>query len=278
MAVRVVTDNVADLPADAIRRNGITVVPLSVLFGDVPGGERMDPDDFYRKLVESDPLPTTAAPGPGEFAKVYREIAASGDEIVVVTLSAKLSATFGAAERAIEEADLRGRVSVVDSTYATIAEGYVALSAARAAASGESRDDVVRAATETIPRVGFLAAFDTLEYLRRGGRIGAAKAFLGSVLKIHPLITMADGIVAPYGRARSRSQAVQSLVDFAVGFRTVEGLAIEHTACADDAAELRTTLQSIFPDVEILESRATPVIGTHTGPTLLVLSVLGQRS
>jgi DegV family protein with EDD domain len=278
MAVRVVTDNVADLPADLVDRFNLTIVPLAVLFGDIAGGEKMDPDEFYSKLVESDPLPTTAAPAPADFVKCYQNIVAAGDEVVVVTLSDKLSATHAAATRAVTEAGLEDKVSVVDSAMATIAEGYIAIAAAEAAASGASRDEVVAAAESTIPRVGFLAAFDTLEYLRRGGRIGAAKALLGSVLKIHPLITLTDGIVAPYGRARSRTQAIQALLAFASGFTHIERLAIEHTACADDAADLRNMLSARYPEVVIIESRATPVIGTHTGPSLLVLSVLGDRT
>lgn len=276
MAVRIVTDSVTDLPLDVVARHGMFVVPLTVLFGDESGGELMDPDAFYARLVKSDPLPTTAAPTPEAYASVYREIVEAGDEAVVVTISEKLSATFSIAERAITLAEAQGKVTIVDSTMATIAEGFVAIRAAQAAASGATRSEVAAVARETIPHVGFLAAFDTMEYLRRGGRIGAAKALLGSVLRIHPLITIQDGLVAPYGRVRSRSQAIESLVEYAAGFRTVEALAIEHTACAEDAASLRDTLVGKFPGVEIYESRATPVIGTHTGPGLLVLSVLGD--
>jgi len=229
MAVRVVTDSVADLPSDAVARNRIFVVPLPVLFGGEAGGERMDPDDFYARLAVSDPLPTTAAPNPEQYANVYREIVDAGDEAVVITISEKLSATFSVAERAISLAEAEGKVTVVDSTRATMAQGFVAIRAAEAAASGATRSDVAAAGRAVIPHVGFLAAFDTMEYLRRGGRIGAARALLGSVLRIHPLITLRDGLVAPYGRARSRSQAIESLVKYAAGFRAVEALAIEHT-------------------------------------------------
>ncbi len=276
MGVRIVTDNVADLPPDVVARYGMFVVPLPVFFGDEAGGERMDPDEFYARLIKSDPLPTTAAPNPEQYATVYREIIEAGDEVVVVTISEKLSATFSAAERAITIVEAEGKVTVVDSRMATMAQGFVAIRAAQAAATGAARSEVAAAAREAIPHVGFLAAFDTMEYLRRGGRIGAAKALLGSVLRINPLITLQDGLVAPYGRARSRSQAIESLAEYAAGFRTVEALAIEHTACAEDAVSLRETLAEKFPGVEIYESRATPVIGTHTGPGLLVLSVLGD--
>lgn len=274
MGVQVITDNVADLPADVVDRYGLHVVPLKVSFGAESGAERMDPDDFYAKLVKSDPLPTTAAPTPEEYATLYRSILGQGDDAVVVTISQKLSATQSVAERAIEIADAKGRVAVVDSGYATIAEGFVAIRAAIAAQAGATMEGAASAARDAIPNVGFLAAFDTLEYLRRGGRIGAAKALLGSVLRIHPLITIRDGVVAPYGRARSRDQAMDSLVQFVGEHTDVEMIGIEHTACAEDAAKLRRELAGRVPGAEIIESRATPVIGTHTGPDLLVVSLL----
>jgi len=213
MGVRIVTDSVADLPSDVVARHGMFVVPLPVLFEGEAGGERMDPDEFYARLIKSDPLPTTAAPNPEQYATVYREIIEAGDEAVVITISEKLSATFSAAERAITLVEAEGKVTVVDSTLATMAQGFVAIRAAQAAASGAVRSEVAAAAREAIPHVGFLAAFDTMEYLRRGGRIGAAKALLGSVLRINPLITLQDGLVAPYGRARSRSQAIEALAE-----------------------------------------------------------------
>ena len=151
MAVRIVTDSVADLPPDVVARHGIVVVPLPVLFGDEAGGERMDPDEFYARLIKSDPLPTTAAPNPEQYATVYREIIEAGDEAVVVTISEKLSATFSAAERAIALAEAEGKVTVVDSMRATMAQGFVAIRAAEAAASGAARSEVA-AAARSAPR------------------------------------------------------------------------------------------------------------------------------
>jgi DegV family protein with EDD domain len=276
MGVQVITDNVSDLPGNVVDALGIHVVPLKVSFGEEAGAENMPPDEFYARMVESDPLPTTSAPTPEEFAEVYRKVLAAGDEAVVVVISAALSATIDVANRAIELAGGEGAITVVDSTRATIAQGFVAVKAAEAAREGASREEVVAVATETIRRVGFVAAFDTLEYLRRGGRIGAARALLGSMLHIQPLVTLRNGIVAPYGRTRSRRQALEALVAFADRFTTIERLAIEHTACAEDAAQLKQMLADHHPGVPVYESRATPVIGTHTGPGLVVLSVLGD--
>ncbi len=276
MAVQVITDNVADLPWEVVEEYRLTVVPLKVSFGEESGAEKMDPDEFYARIVHSDPLPTTSAPTPEEYAEVYRRVIEVGDEIVVVTISEKLSATFEVAHHAVALAGAEGKVSVVDSTRATIAEGFVAVKAAEVALSGASRVEVVAAAKSTLPRVGFLAAFDTMEYLKRGGRIGAAKALLGSMLNIQPLVTLTDGIVSPFGRTRSRAQALNALADYTANFRSIERLAIEHTACPEDAARLKEMMCERFPEVPIYESRATPVIGTHTGPGLVVLSVLGD--
>lgn len=277
MGVTVIADNVADLPAEVASRMGIIVVPLGVQFG-LENIENLDPDLFYRRLVQCDPLPTTSAPTPEAYAAAYRAATTKGDDAVVITISKKLSATHEVALKARDIVDTECRIEVVDSGLATMAQGFVAIKAAEAAQSGAEIDAVVKIAKQTIGRVGFLAAFDTLEYLRRGGRIGAAKALLGSVLNIQPLVTLRDGLVAPFGRARSRAQALSKLVEFAGQFTRIEAFAIEHTACAADASELKVLLQEKYPEITIYESRATPVIGTHTGPGLVVLSVLGDRT
>ena len=139
------------------------------------------------------------------------------------------------------------------------------------------RDGVDLTAQNNIPRVEFHAAFDTLEYLRRGGRIGKAQALLGSVLKVHPIITLKDGVVEPAGRARSRAAVIDHLYDFAASYSRIEEMAVEDAACSDDAEQLVERLGSIFPKQRIYRSRTTPVIGTHTGPGLLLLAVMGDK-
>jgi DegV family protein with EDD domain len=277
MAVHVVTDNVADLPQEVVSDLGLTVVPLGVSFGEETGAEAMSLDVFYRRLAASDSLPTTSAPNPQAFARAYEAAAARDEDVVVITISAKLSATIDMARQARALVRSEKRIEVFDSTLAAMAEGLVVMQAAEAAKDGATVDEVLAEAERAIPRIGFLAAFDDLEYLRRGGRIGAAKALLGSLLHIHPLITLRDGIVSPYGRTRSRIQALARLTQFIEGFRSVETLAIEHTDCAADAAGLRERLAPAFPGVPIYESRATPVIGTHTGPGLVVVTAMGDR-
>jgi DegV family protein with EDD domain len=136
---------------------------------------------------------------------------------------------------------------------------------------------VIAVTHKNITRADFLAAFDTLEYLRRGGRIGRAQALLGSMLKVNPLITLKDGLVEAAGRTRSRARAIDRLYDFAAGYAHIEEMAVADTACPEDAEALVERLGAIFPREGIYRSRLTPAIGTHTGPGLLLVAILGDR-
>ena len=151
------------------------------------------------------------------------------------------------------------------------------IAAAKAAKSGANLDEVVDITHHNIHRADFRAAFDTLEYLRRGGRIGKAQAFLGSVLKVNPIIALKDGLVVPAGRERSRVRAIEHLYKFAMSYSHIEEMAIEDGACSDDAEMLAERLSSKFPKERIYRAKPSPVVGTHTGPGLLVVSVLGDR-
>jgi DegV family protein with EDD domain len=281
MAVEIVTDSVSDLPPQVAADWGITVVPLTVSFGSEVFRDGIDlgPDQFYERLADkSGVFPTTAAPSPLAFAEVFDQLAEKTDEIAVLTISTKLSGTHEAALQGRTLKKKSCRVEVIDSQLATMGQGFIALKAAQAARSGASLDEVKGVIEKNIPRSEILAAFDTLEYLRRGGRIGAAKAYLGSMLNIHPLITLKDGVVQPAGRTRSRKKAIHGLFSFVAGYSSIEELAVEYTACREDAEALIDLLGTIYPKERIYRSRMTPVIGTHTGPGLLIVAVLGDRS
>jgi DegV family protein with EDD domain len=279
VAVGIVTDSVADLSPQLVTELGVLVVPLSVRFGDEVYRDGIDltPDQFYAKLKTSKVFPNTSVPSPGDFIQVYDKLAEETDEILVILVSARLSATYEVARQSIDMMKKKCRVELLDSETATMAEGFIVMRAAKAAKSGARLDEVIEAASQTIPRVDFLAAFDTLEYLRRGGRIGRAQALLGSMLKINPLITLRDGVVEPAGRTRSRSKAMDRLYEFAAGYSRIEEMAVENTACPDEAEMLRERLGAIFPKERIHRSRMTPVIGTHTGPGLLLVVVMGDK-
>ena len=277
--VAVVTDSVADLPPQVAEEFGITVVPLVVRFGTelYRDGLDLDPDQFYGKLKTSKALPATSVPPPAAFADAYNRLAEKTNEIVVICLTSKLSATYQVALQAVGLLKKRCRIEVLDSQWAVMAQGFIAIAAAKAARAGASLDEVVDVARHTMRRVDMVAAFDTLEYLERGGRIGKAQAFLGSLLKVNPIICMKNGEVHPLARERSRVRAIGYLYDFVATFGNVEGLAVEYATDSDEADKLVQRLRSKYPQVSIYLTRTSPVIGTHTGPGLIVVSLLGDK-
>jgi len=279
VTVKIVTDSIADLPSRMVEELGITVIPLIIRFGEevFHDGVDLTTEQFYGKLAGSKVFPSTSVPSPATFAQVYDKLAEETDEILAITVSARLSATHEVALQGIELMKRKCQVEVIDSQWATMAEGFIVMEAAKAARSGASLDEVMAVARENIPRVEFQAAFDTLDYLRRGGRIGKAQAFLGTVLKINPIITLKDGLVEPAGRTRSRAKALDHLYDFAASYSRIDEMAVEDTACPDEAEELLKRLGAIFPKERIYRSKMTPAIGTHTGPGLLLVAVLGDK-
>ncbi len=277
--VAVVTDSIADLPPQVTEEFGITVVPIIVRFGTdlYRDGLDLSPDEFYKRLRGSKALPATSVPPPVAFADVYDKLAEKTNEILVVTVTSRLSGTHQVASQAVKLMKKRCRVEVLDSQSAVMAQGFITIAAARAARAGASLDEVLDVARRTMRRVDICAAFDTLEYLERGGRIGKAQAFLGSLLKVNPIIGLKDGEVHPVGRERSRAKAIDRLYDFATSFGNVEGLAVEYAADLDEANKLVQRLHSEYPQIHIYLSRTSPAIGTHTGPGLIVVTVLGDK-
>jgi DegV family protein with EDD domain len=278
-SVAIVTDSVSDLPPRVAKEFGIIVVPLVVRFGTdlYRDGLDLNPDQFYGKLRTSKVLPATSVPPPAAFADAYNKLAEKTNEIVVIALTSKLSATCQVALQAIGLMKKRCRVEVLDSQWAVMAQGFITIAAAKAAQSGASLDEVLDVARYTMRRVDMCAAFDTLEYLERGGRIGKAQAFLGSLLKVNPIIGMKDGEVYPLARERSRAKAIDYLYNFVTIFDKVEGLAVEYASDLDEANSLVQRFYSKYPQIPIYLSRTSPVIGTHTGPGLIVVSVLGDK-
>jgi len=279
VTVKIVTDSVADLPSQVIKELGITVVPLNVRFGTEVYRDGIDltAEQFYNRLKHTETLPVTSVPSPGSFAEAYDKLAEETDEILAIIVSSKLSGTYEVALQSIGLMKRECRVEVIDSQWAVMAEGFMVIAAAEAAKGGASLDEVMDITRKTIPRVDFRAAFDTLEYLRRGGRIGKAQALLGSVLKINPLITLKDGVIEPAGKTRSRAKAIDYRYNFAMSYSHIEEIAVEDAACPDEAEMLVERLSSKFPKEQIYRSRTTPVIGTHTGPGLLLVAIMGDR-
>jgi DegV family protein with EDD domain len=276
MTVRIVTDSTSDMPSEVAKELGITVVPLYVHFGSKAyrDGVELTTDEFYPKMVASEVIPTT--PTPADFAKEYDRLAKESDEILVLTISRKLSATYDSAKQAIEERESQCPVELLDSRLSLMGLGLIAIAAAKAANKGANLKDVLALTKENIPRLDMRIAFDTLEYLRRGGRIGKAQAFFGSLLKVNPILTIKDGEVYPAARERSRAKAVDYLVNFAAGYTHIEEMAVEDATTPDEADSLMERLGAKYPKEDIYRSKVSPVIGAHVGPRVLSVMVLGE--
>ena len=278
MTVRIVTDSVADVPPQVAKELGVTIVPLHVRFGTevYRYGIDLTADEFFKRLMYSEIMPVTSVPSPADYAETYDKLSEETDEILVITVTSKLSGTYDVALHSVGLMKKNCRVEVVDSKWAAMAEGLIVIACAREAQSGASLDEVQDIAHRNMTRIGMRAAFDTLKYLQRGGRIGKAQALLGSMLKINPIIMLKDGEVLPAAKERSRAKAIDYLYNFVMRYSHIEEVAIEYATTLDDVEMLAKRLDSRFPKERIYRSRASPVIGTHTGPGLLIVSVLGD--
>jgi DegV family protein with EDD domain len=279
MPVKIVTDSVSDIPAQVVKELGITIIPVLVRFGEdvYRDGIDISTDQFYDRLVHSKFLPATSVPAPAVFAETYDRLAEETDEIIAVMVTSKLSGIYDVASQSVGLMKRKCRVEVVDSEWAVMPQGFIVMKAAQAAQAGAGFDEVMDVIRGNITRVDMRAAFDTLEYLKKGGRIGKAQTLLGSMLRVNPIITLKDGVVEPAGQARSRAKAMERLYDFAASYSHIEELAVEAAACPEDSDLLVERLGNIFPKERIYRTRTTPVIGTYTGPGGLVVSVLGDK-
>ena len=279
MPVKIITDSPSDVPAEVAKELGITVIPIHVLFGTQSFRDGIDltTEQFYHRLVHSKVLPTTAVPPIGTIAEVYDKLAGETDGIVAITLSRKFSAINEVALQARKLMKRKCRVEVIDSLAGAIAEGLIVIAAAKAAHAGAGLDEVVKLTQRNIPRTEMRMAFDTLEYLKRGGRIGRAQAFLGSVLRVNPILGIRDGEACPIARERSRAKAIDYLYSFVMSFSRIEEVAVEDATTPDDAERLIERLSTKFPKERIYRSKVSPVVGTHVGPRVLSVAVLGDR-
>ena len=279
MAVKIVTDSLGDIPSGVAEELGITVIPINVIFGAINYRDGVDltTEQFYDKLAASKTFPTTIVPPLGRFADTYDKVAEETGEIAVITSSHKLSASYETAVLAKERMKHQCRVEVVDSLSAVMAQGLIVIAAAKAAKGRAKMDKVLDIVRQNIPRVDVRMAFDTLEYLRRGGRIGKAKTFLGTVLKVTPILGLKDGEVYPFDREHSRARAIDYLYEFAAGFSHIDGIAVEHATTPDEADELCERIGAKFPEAPIYRAKVGPVIGAHVGPRVLSVAVLGDR-
>jgi len=259
---------------------GITVVPLTVFFGHDSFLDRVTitTDEFYRRLIHGDVWPTTTQPPPGDFVNVYSKLAEETDEILVVTLSSKISGTYQSALNAKGLVKKECRIEVIDSLTVAMGLGLIVIAAAKAAQTGANLDELTDLVRRAMPRSHFIAYFDTLKYLAKGGRIGKAKGFLGSVLSFKPILTVQDGEMAQRTRVRAQAAGMDYLYNFVAGFSKVEELAVEHTTTPEEADKLGERLGAVFPKERIYRSTVSPVLGTYGGPGAIAVTVLEAES
>ena len=276
MAVKIITDSLSDITSDIAEGLGITIVPLTVFFGHESFLDRVTitTDEFYHRLAHGTVWPTTTQPPPGDFVNVYNKLAKETDEILVVTLSSKLSGTYQSALQARDMMEGKCRIEIIDSLKVAMSLGLIVISAAKAAQAGANLDEVADLVRKAMPRSHLIAYFDTLKYLAKGGRIGKAQGLLGAMLSIKPILTVKDGEMSPVTKLRSRAAGMEYLYNFVAGFSKVEGLAVEHATTPDDADKLVERFSSVFPEERIYRSTISPVVGTHAGPDALAVSVL----
>ena len=270
MPVKIITDSASDLSPELAAEHDIRVVPLSIRFGDeeFTDGVELTPEQFYAKMAESDVLPSTAAPAPGAFEAAIREAGADGDSVVVINLSGDLSATVQSAENAKRAIGDEIDVRVVDSKGITATLGLKVLAAARAAAEGKSADEIVSMVEEMRGRSKVYGALNTLDNLKKGGRIGGAQAMLGSLLSIKPIVDISTGAVSEAAKVRTRRKALMWLRDELFKVPEIEELAL-CSGGADDVDELLDLVAERYPRDQVQIWTIGPVIGAHGGPAVI---------
>jgi DegV family protein with EDD domain len=271
--IRIVTDSACDLPSGLVEEHDIRVVPLDVRLGDWGPDEMrlIEPAEFWHRCAMTSVLPETSAPSPGAFAESFKQAADDGCiGVVCLTLASRLSATYQAACAGADEVRDRVKVRVVDTRSVTLGQAMVVLEAARVAATTNDLDATEAAALAVVPRIRVFGALDTLDYARKGGRIGTIRALMGSLLSIKPIVEIREGVVTAESRQRTRAGSLEYLVRLLKKAGKLEALAIAHAA-APDLGVFLDMLAGMFPRDDILVNYIGPVIGTHAGPRCMGL-------
>jgi len=274
-SVAVVTDSTTYLPPELIERWGIEQVSLYVGWaGDHRPEPEYDLEEFYARLRDSDDLPSTSQPSVGDFLACYEPLAEAGRDIVSIHIASGLSGTYESAReaaRVIADKGLRGQVEVVDGQTGAGGLGCLVLAAAEAAAQGQSQQQVVEAVGRTRAGLAMWFCLDTLEYLRKGGRIGAAQALVGSALKIKPILTFGTEI-APVGKVRTKKRAMERMTAYLQELqeRGASGWIVQHAQSVDDAAALVAAGKETFGTDPLFCTQVGPVLGAHLGSGMLV--------
>lgn len=272
--INIVTDSTSDIPPDMARELNITVIPVHVIFGEesFDDGVTITREDFYRRLKTTKVLPTTSTPSIGEFAEVYQRV---GGEIVSIHVAAKWSSLLNVAQLGAELAP-DARITFFDSGKLAMGLGWQVILAARAAQQGKSATDIVQVLQAAKPRVRLFAALDTLEFLRRSGRVNTLLARFGQLLSIKPIIDVGDGEVSMVDRVRTRHAAVDRIREITRQLGPLQSLAVLHTSNYETARVLADEFAATIPQLRepIIVCEATTAVGTHVGPNGLGIAAI----
>lgn len=279
MTIGIVTDSTCDLPREVIEAHGIRVVPMYIHTEGESylDGVDMTREEFYRRLPDLDPAPTTAAPGPEKFRQMYEELAQAGaTEILSIHISVSLSAVLDVAKLAAKETTAVP-VTVLDSRQLSLGTGFLVETAAKAAAEGRSMEEILSILEEQISRTHVFAALDTMEFLRRSGRISGLVAGFGSLLQMKPLLRMYEGEPTSE-RVRTTNGAFDRLESLLLERSPFERIALVHTHAREQAELLRQRVEHLLPEGELTSVDITPVIGAHIGPGAVGFACISARA
>ena len=276
--IKIVTDSTAYLPEATVRQHDIRVVPLYVHFGEKAfrEGVELSNQEFYTRLKEAPELPTTSQPSAGEFHQVFKELLDAGHEIVTLTISSKLSGTWNSA-MAAKEMLPEANITVIDSLSTSVGLHLMVETAVEAASAGATRQEIVEKVEAIKQRLQIFFVVDTLEYLAKGGRIGNAKAFLGTLLKVKPILVLQDGAIEPLEQVRSKRKAQARMLDLVGEYVDNRGpqarTAVTNALVPDEAEALKKEIVERLGCREPVMGELGPVIGTHTGPGVVGVAV-----
>ena len=276
MAIKIITDSTCDIARETVEQFGISVVPAYVLFGEESFRQGIDinPTQFYARLQSSPQLPSTSQPTPGDFTAAMEPLVSAGDQVVCLTVAKQLSGTYNSAAQAASQFD-DGAVTVIDSGTASVGHMLQVIAAAEDAASDDATlNSVVSAAQIRAGRGYGFAMVDTLEYLQKGGRIGKAQAFMGSLLKVKPILKVADGEVLPVDRPRNLRRGLQRLEELVREQGQASKLGVAYTTDAAPAEEIRNRLSDLAGPANTYTLQIGSAIGTHMGPGAVAVSTL----
>lgn len=272
--IKIVTDSTAYLPEETVRQHDIRVVPLYVHFGTeaFKEGVELSNEEFYRRLKEAPELPTTSQPSPGEFKSVFEPLVDAGHEVVALTISSKISGTWNSAMGARDMLP-EAPISVVDTFSTSVGLHLMVDAAVKAAAAGATRQEIVDQIEEIKQKMQIFFVVDTLEYLAKGGRIGNGKAFLGTLLKVKPILVLQEGAIEPLEQVRSKRKATARMIElveeYVGGSGSSSKVAVTHALVPEDAEMISRELVGCLGCAPPLIGELGPVIGTHTGPGMV---------